>query len=153
MSRQSPVSEVMTTDVLTFGPDDNVAEAMQTLVERGIDGAPGLDRTSCPMSPDNINRGPGAKPPHCPRCAGQLARVHRRASDHWFASLRRLPLFPFPCRSVPCAWRARLVEGRRHHPGRDRELPRVGGRPHRSPDLAVQHDDAPQQVAAKLRRG
>ena len=40
MSRQSPVSEVMTTEVLTFGPDDNVAEAMQVLVERGIDGAP-----------------------------------------------------------------------------------------------------------------
>ena len=43
MSRQSPVSEVMTTDVLTFGPDDNVAEAMQILVERGIDGAPVVD--------------------------------------------------------------------------------------------------------------
>lgn len=43
MSRQSPVSEVMTTDVLTFGPDDNVAEAMQVLVERGIDGAPVVD--------------------------------------------------------------------------------------------------------------
>ncbi|MEZ5179334.1 MAG: CBS domain-containing protein [Acidimicrobiales bacterium] len=33
----------MTTDVLTFGPDDNVAEAMQVLVERGIDGAPVVD--------------------------------------------------------------------------------------------------------------
>jgi CBS domain-containing protein len=43
MSRQSLVSEVMTTDVLTFGPDDNVAEAMQILVERGIDGAPVVD--------------------------------------------------------------------------------------------------------------
>ncbi|HEX2578443.1 MAG TPA: CBS domain-containing protein [Aquihabitans sp.] len=40
MSRQSPVSEVMTTDVLTFSPDDNVADAMQVLVDRGIDGAP-----------------------------------------------------------------------------------------------------------------
>lgn len=40
MSRQSPVSEVMTTDVLTFTPDDNVADAMQVLVDRGIDGAP-----------------------------------------------------------------------------------------------------------------
>ena len=40
MSRKSPVSEVMTTDVLTFGPDDNVEEAMRTLVDRGIDGAP-----------------------------------------------------------------------------------------------------------------
>ena len=43
MSRQSLVSEVMTTDVLTFGPEDNVAEAMQILVERGIDGAPVVD--------------------------------------------------------------------------------------------------------------
>ncbi|MBX3313388.1 MAG: CBS domain-containing protein [Actinobacteria bacterium] len=30
----------MTTDVLTFGPDDNVADAMRTLVDRSIDGAP-----------------------------------------------------------------------------------------------------------------
>ena len=43
MSRQSLVSEVMTRDVLTFAPDDNVAEAMQTLVDRGIDGAPVVD--------------------------------------------------------------------------------------------------------------
>ena len=40
MSRQSPVSEVMTTEVLTFTPDDNVGDAMRTLVDRGIDGAP-----------------------------------------------------------------------------------------------------------------
>lgn len=40
MSRLSPVSEVMTTDVLTFSPTDNVGEAMQTLVDRGVDGAP-----------------------------------------------------------------------------------------------------------------
>ncbi len=40
MSRQSPVSEVMTTEVLTFAPDVNVGEAMTTMVERGIDGAP-----------------------------------------------------------------------------------------------------------------
>lgn len=40
MSRQSPVSEVMTTEVLTFAPDDNVGDAMRTLVDRGIDGAP-----------------------------------------------------------------------------------------------------------------
>lgn len=40
MSRQSPVSEVMTTEVLTFSPDVNVADAMQILVDRGIDGAP-----------------------------------------------------------------------------------------------------------------
>lgn len=43
MSRQSPVSEVMTADVLTFGPDDNVGDAMRTLVDRGIDGAPVID--------------------------------------------------------------------------------------------------------------
>ena len=43
MSRQSPVSAVMTTDVLTFAPDDNVEAAMHTLVERGIDGAPVVD--------------------------------------------------------------------------------------------------------------
>lgn len=43
MSRQSPVSKVMTTDVLTFGPDDNVGDAMSTLVDRGIDGAPVVD--------------------------------------------------------------------------------------------------------------
>ncbi len=40
MSRLSPVSEVMTTEVLTFGPEENVGDAMRTLVERGIDGAP-----------------------------------------------------------------------------------------------------------------
>ncbi|CAN5765726.1 hypothetical protein BH10ACT1_BH10ACT1_08790 [soil metagenome] len=40
MSRQSPVSEVMTVEVLTFSPDDLVGDAMQVLVDRGIDGAP-----------------------------------------------------------------------------------------------------------------
>ncbi len=40
MSRHSPVSEVMTTDVLTFSPDELVSDAMQTLVDREIDGAP-----------------------------------------------------------------------------------------------------------------
>lgn len=43
MSRKTPVSEVMTTEVLTFGPDDNVGDAMRTLVDRGIDGAPVVD--------------------------------------------------------------------------------------------------------------
>lgn len=43
MSRETPVSEVMTADVLTFGPTDNVADAMRTMVERGIDGAPVVD--------------------------------------------------------------------------------------------------------------
>ena len=40
MSRQAPVSEDMTTEVLTFPPDDNVGDAMRTRVDRGIDGAP-----------------------------------------------------------------------------------------------------------------
>lgn len=40
MPRNSPVSAVMTADVLTFGPGDNVADAMTTLVDRDITGAP-----------------------------------------------------------------------------------------------------------------
>lgn len=40
MSRQTPVSAVMTTEVLTFAPDDNVGDAMRTLVDRDVDGAP-----------------------------------------------------------------------------------------------------------------
>ncbi len=40
MPRSTPVSAVMTTDVLLFAPDDNVGDAMAQLVERGIDGAP-----------------------------------------------------------------------------------------------------------------
>src|SRR4051794_3675414 len=40
MSRDTPVSEVMTTDVLTFSPDDNIQTAMQAMVDRSIDGAP-----------------------------------------------------------------------------------------------------------------
>lgn len=40
MPRNTLVSEVMTSDVVTFGPDDNVQEAMQTMVERSVDGAP-----------------------------------------------------------------------------------------------------------------
>ena len=43
MSRQSPVSEVMTTEVLTFAPEDKVSDAMSTMVDRGIDGAPVVD--------------------------------------------------------------------------------------------------------------
>ncbi len=43
MSRQSPVSEIMTTEVLTFSPGDGVGEAMQVLVDREIDGAPVVD--------------------------------------------------------------------------------------------------------------
>lgn len=40
MPRSTPVSAVMTTDVLLFAPDDNVGDAMEQLVDRGIDGAP-----------------------------------------------------------------------------------------------------------------
>ncbi|CAN5861503.1 hypothetical protein BH23ACT2_BH23ACT2_12530 [soil metagenome] len=40
MSRHSPVSEVMTTDVLTFSPEETVSDAMQALVDQEIDGAP-----------------------------------------------------------------------------------------------------------------
>ncbi|MFN8018256.1 MAG: CBS domain-containing protein [Acidimicrobiales bacterium] len=46
MPRNTPVSQVMTTEVLTFHPEDNIADAMATMVDRGIDGAPvlGADR-------------------------------------------------------------------------------------------------------------
>lgn len=43
MPRMTPVRQVMTTDVVTFTPDDNVQEAMAAMVERHIDGAPVLD--------------------------------------------------------------------------------------------------------------
>jgi CBS domain-containing protein len=43
MARSTPVSSVMTTDVLAFSPDDNVRDAMRRMVDRGIDGAPVLD--------------------------------------------------------------------------------------------------------------
>ncbi len=45
MTREIPVSQVMTRDVLTFAPDDRVDQAMVSLVERGIDGAPVVDDT------------------------------------------------------------------------------------------------------------
>jgi len=41
--REMPVSDFMTTDVLTFGPDQNVQEAMQQLVARSIDAGPVVD--------------------------------------------------------------------------------------------------------------
>src|SRR3954452_22327458 len=47
MPRNTPVSAVMTTDVLTFTPDDNVGDAMAKLVDRGIDGAPVVDADNC----------------------------------------------------------------------------------------------------------
>ena len=40
MPRKTPVRDVMTTDVLTFSPDDTVQDATARLVERGVDGAP-----------------------------------------------------------------------------------------------------------------
>jgi len=38
-----PVSQVMTADVLTFAPDENVTDAMAMLVEREIDAGPVVD--------------------------------------------------------------------------------------------------------------
>lgn len=43
MPRQTPISSVMTTEVLTFSPDDQVADAMEQLMARGVDGAPVVD--------------------------------------------------------------------------------------------------------------
>jgi CBS domain-containing protein len=37
------VRQVMTTDVLTFAPEDAVQDATRRLVERGVDGAPVVD--------------------------------------------------------------------------------------------------------------
>lgn len=45
MTRRTPVSDVMTRDVLAFSPDDNVTEAMEALVERDISGAPVVDES------------------------------------------------------------------------------------------------------------
>lgn len=43
MSRNSLVASVMTSKVLTFDPDDNVATAMEMLLDRGFAGAPVVD--------------------------------------------------------------------------------------------------------------
>jgi CBS domain-containing protein len=43
MLRELPVSQVMTTEVLTFSPDDNVQDAMRSLLRRDVDGAPVVD--------------------------------------------------------------------------------------------------------------
>jgi CBS domain-containing protein len=43
MLRDVPVREVMSTDVLTFAPDDNVRDAMRALLRRDVDGAPVVD--------------------------------------------------------------------------------------------------------------
>ncbi|HYI61370.1 MAG TPA: CBS domain-containing protein [Acidimicrobiales bacterium] len=43
MPRSQPVRDVMTVDVLTFAPDDEVRSAMAALVERDVDAAPVVD--------------------------------------------------------------------------------------------------------------
>ncbi len=43
MPRSIPVREVMTTDVVTFSPDQPVQEALKRLVERDVDGGPVVD--------------------------------------------------------------------------------------------------------------
>jgi CBS domain-containing protein len=43
MLRDLPVRDVMTTDVVTFEPEQNVNDAMRVLVERGVDSGPVLD--------------------------------------------------------------------------------------------------------------
>jgi CBS domain-containing protein len=45
MLREMAVSEVMTTDVVSFTPDQNVQEAMQLLIDRGVDAGPVVDDT------------------------------------------------------------------------------------------------------------
>jgi len=39
------VREVMTTDVVTFSPDEGVQEATRRLIERGVDGGPVVDES------------------------------------------------------------------------------------------------------------
>lgn len=41
--RDMPVEEVMTTDVVSFSPDENVRDAMIRLMERGVDAGPVID--------------------------------------------------------------------------------------------------------------
>ena len=43
MLRELPVREVMSVDVLTFAPGDNVMDAMRTMLVRDVDGAPVVD--------------------------------------------------------------------------------------------------------------
>jgi CBS domain-containing protein len=43
MLREMAVGDVMTTDVVTFTPDENVQAAMQRLVDRGVDAGPVVD--------------------------------------------------------------------------------------------------------------
>lgn len=39
------VRDIMTTDVLTFGPEDSVREAMEAMVSHDVDGAPVVDES------------------------------------------------------------------------------------------------------------
>ena len=43
MLRDRPVRDLMTTDVVTFAPGDDVHDAMRTMILRDIDGAPVVD--------------------------------------------------------------------------------------------------------------
>ncbi len=43
MPRSMLVRQVMTTDVLTFSPDEKVQDATRRLIERGVDGGPVVD--------------------------------------------------------------------------------------------------------------
>jgi CBS domain-containing protein len=43
MDRDTPVRELMTTEVITFRPDDKVEDAMRVLVDRNVDAAPVVD--------------------------------------------------------------------------------------------------------------
>jgi CBS domain-containing protein len=45
MLRDMAVEDVMTTDVVSFSPDENVESAMQRLVERGVDAGPVVDQS------------------------------------------------------------------------------------------------------------
>jgi CBS domain-containing protein len=43
MPRSTPVRSVMTTDVLTFAPDEPIGDATRRLLERDVDGGPVVD--------------------------------------------------------------------------------------------------------------
>lgn len=43
MAIDTPLIEIMATDLLTFGPDDDVASAIRELIERGYNGAPVIE--------------------------------------------------------------------------------------------------------------
>jgi CBS domain-containing protein len=43
MDRDTPVREIMTTDVLTIGPGDKVEDAMRLMVDRNVDAVPVID--------------------------------------------------------------------------------------------------------------